>query len=227
MLLALHQTNMGKKRLIRSEVYPYHVVVRSNNQEWFKINTANIWKILSDYLYFVSKAYEIKIHAVVLMSNHFHMLVSTPNCNLDSAMNYLMRECSRVINYDSKRINHTFGGPYKWSLITSANYYANALKYIYRNPVAVGAAKNVEVYPFSTLHGLLGLSHLSIPIEPPIADLTVTIPSDMHNYLIWLNTPYSKDSAEAISRGFRRDKFEFSICRVKRRIPEELSIPKK
>src|SRR5690606_20442105 len=103
--------------------------------------------------------------AVVLMPNHFHMILTVPMHDLGVVMNRLMTSVSRRANLFSGRTGHLFGGPYFWSLIASFRYYGHALKYVYRNPVKGGLCERVERYPFGSLHGLLGYSHLPFPIH--------------------------------------------------------------
>src|SRR5581483_5588273 len=103
---------MARKNLYRSSVHPYHVTARSNNGEWFYIPTLEAWNIFVECAFAISVAYGAKIHAFVLMSNHFHLLVSTPDSNLDDVMQYFLREAGKLINLKAKRINHIFGGRY-------------------------------------------------------------------------------------------------------------------
>src|SRR5574338_252694 len=126
---------MPRKPLIRSQIYPYHVTSRANNREWFFLPQAICWEVFGEKLSIVSERYRAKVLAFVLMSNHFHLLIQTPDGNLDAIMNYLIREVSRTIGARSRRINRIFGGRYKWSLIQDECYIAHVYKYVYRNPV--------------------------------------------------------------------------------------------
>jgi REP element-mobilizing transposase RayT len=65
----------------------------------------------------INRAYKAEIHAFVLMSNHFHLVVSFPENNMSEAMNYFMRETSRMISRDAGRINQTYGSRYFRSII--------------------------------------------------------------------------------------------------------------
>jgi REP element-mobilizing transposase RayT len=92
---------MPRKTLIRSSEHPYHISARCINKDWFRLPIEDIWKIFEDYLCHVSHVYDLRIHSFVLMSNHFHLLASTPQGNIDKVMNYLMREVSRNITRES------------------------------------------------------------------------------------------------------------------------------
>lgn len=196
---------MPRKKFFRTDEFPYHVTARSHNKEWFEIPIEKVWDIFSRYLYFITLAYGVRIHAFVLMNNHFHLLVTTPQANLSEAMNYLMREVSKSINLEAGNINQVFGGPYHWSLIKNRLYYQHAYKYLYRNPVEAGICSRVEKYKYSSLRGLLGFDHLPFP-----AFDNMNLIINPNERLKWLNTPYpNSDFLEDIRLALRHQEFEF------------------
>ncbi len=195
---------MPRKKFFPTDLYPYHVTVRSHNKEWFDLPMIDVWDIFSRYLYFITMAYGVRIHAFVLMSNHFHMLITTPNANLDQAMNYLLREVSKAINRENGNINQVFGGPYHWSVIKSRIYYEFAYKYVYRNPVEARICSRVESYPYSTLRGLMGLDRLPFP-----AFDNMNLISNPAQRLSWLNSPYPDiEILETIRNALKKQEFE-------------------
>lgn len=197
---------MPRKKFIASQEDPYHVSARCINKEWFALPMDELWDLFSDYLFFIHYAFGIRIHSFVLMNNHFHMIVRTPNLNLDAAMNYFMRETSRIIGFRSGRINQVYGGPYHWSLIKSPNYYLHAYKYVYRNPVDGGLSSQVENYKYSTLSALIGYQHSIIPIE-----YDETLFSDLEEQLKWLNNCYpSHEIKDDIRKALRKNEFQFA-----------------
>src|SRR5687768_2108167 len=100
---------MARPKLVRSTDCAYHVTVRSNNKEWFHIPVSECWKLFQKKLYAANQKYKFEIHTFVLMSNHFHLIASTPQANLDQVMRYFLTEFSRAINVRADRINHVFG----------------------------------------------------------------------------------------------------------------------
>jgi len=199
---------MAGKKLFRTNLHPYHVTFRANNKKPFSIDPGELWNLYSNYLHFISHAFNVKINAFVQMSNHAHLLISTPEKNLDSAMNYFLRETSRSINYVSKTCNHIYGGPYKWTLITEQRYYFNVLRYVYQNPVRAGMIERVEQYKFSSLPGLLGHQHLAFPVTP-WNELGDWLFKDTERFLEWLNTPVSEAHNSLIKVGLRKREFDF------------------
>lgn len=141
---------MPRKSLIRTSEYPYHVVNRCNNKEAFPLELHELWPIFLSTLCEAKFKFHFEIECFVLMSNHYHLLLRTPECNLDVIMHFFNMKLSRRIAVRTARINRIFGARYKWSLITSDKYLSNVYKYIYQNPLRAGVVKRVELYPYSS-----------------------------------------------------------------------------
>lgn len=146
---------MPRKKLIYTHEFPYHIVARSNNKEWFYIDKNTLWKIFISNLNELSVRYSFQIHSFVLMDNHYHMLATTSSdYNLGFIMQRLQQSVSKTVNGLTGRTNHLFGGPYKASLITNSSYFMKCLSYVLQNPVQAGITKNIEQYHYSSSIGL-------------------------------------------------------------------------
>lgn len=161
-----------------------------------------VWEIMSEQLYFISFGFGVEVHAFVLMNNHFHLLLSTPEANLSEAMSWFMRETSRALTRAGNRMNQTYGGRHFRCVVGSHHYYLNAYKYLYANPLKAGMCSNVTDYPYSSLRGLLGLDQLAFPV---VEDLTLF--SDLEGTLDWLNQVPSEENWEVVRRALRRKEF--------------------
>lgn len=154
-------------------------------------------------LHFCSFAFGIEIHAFVLMKNHYHMIVRTPEANLSQFMCYFNRELSKEINRATGRINQTFGNRYYASIVKDPRYYLTLYRYVYRNPVEANASKSVEEYEFSSLQQVIGAKKMEFPIfDFPIVD------GYWFKNLDWLNSSYQKDEREKIRQSLKRKVFE-------------------
>lgn len=185
---------MPRKKLIRSSQHVYHITTRSNSKEWFYIPSQECWRICVELLKQGSAKYGLELHAFVLMHNHYHMMARFPEAPIDKFMRFFNKSMSQRINMSTGRINHVFGGSYKWSLINSRVYYFNAIKYLYQNPVRAGICDRVEQYPYSTYHWKR--HNLSVSSYSKKFDLG------------WLNTIYSEESQSRIKKGFKRIVFK-------------------
>jgi putative transposase len=203
--------SLGRKRRVISNEFPYHITGRCINRDWFRLPLEVIWEIFVDYLYLEHHARGLKIHAFVLMNNHFHLIATAPETSISTCMCYFMTEVSRQITRLSGRINQTFGAPHHPSLINTYHYFMHAYKYVYRNPVDAGIIDRVEAYPYSTLRRTLGFGPLTIPMEED----TILF-DDVEGTLRWLNKKYKNGHREEIAKALKRRKFELPLDRKTR-----------
>lgn len=197
---------MPRNRRHIRELGPFHVTTRTNNREWFNLDASEVWVVYTDLLNFTARAFSWEVQAFVLMSNHTHMLVRTPENNLPEGMLYIQREFSREMNRRTGRVNHLFGGRYYASLIRDWMYHHAAYKYLYRNPVDAGIVQRPEAYPYSSLAGILGLVRLPIPIFDPM-----DVVEETDAILEWLNSAFRDDQRERIRAGFRFAEFKWTV----------------
>ena len=113
---------------------PYHVTVRCNNREPFPCSPDLVWGALTDQCFEIVMLFGAQIHALVAMPNHIHLLISTPNEDLGVVMQRLLLGLTKRINRLAGRSGRVFGSQYHWTIIDTAEYFANVLKYVYRNP---------------------------------------------------------------------------------------------
>jgi REP element-mobilizing transposase RayT len=206
---------VARKLLQRSTIYPYHVTARTHDREWFDLPLEVVWSYLTEEVFTAALAYGVKPHALVLMSNHFHLLISTPHENLDSAMNFLVRETSRRVNRRVQKRRHLFGDRYHWSIICGALYYAHAYKYVYTNPIRAGICERAEDYRYSTVRAVVGESKSAIPLHPPSPALGCLVPEDPDVQLDWINRPLrNRHDATLVHSALRHRIFRFSEKRI-------------
>ncbi len=187
--------------------FPYHVTARCNNKEAFSSPLPEVWRIISDEIATITERFGCKIHAFVLMPNHFHLLLTTPNENLGVIMQTFMILITKRLNSNSRRSGRIFGSRYHWSLIDNEEYFDCALKYIYRNPVKASLSKSVEDYEFSTFNQVLEERNTPFVITPPIGHMSNIPKQNAVEFIRWLNRPFSNEIQRAIQIGFRKTRF--------------------
>ena len=151
---------------------------------------------------YLNRELNIKTHALVLMSNHYRWILSTPDLNLSKGMTYFHREVARCANRKSKRINHFFGGRYKWCSIQNELYYWNAVKYVFRNPVKAQICSKVEEYKYSSLNETRTFSYCRLNDFFNNPEVKISLDLD------WLNEPYTVEVDDVLRRGLRRRMFQ-------------------
>jgi len=202
---------MPRKRIIRSEKFPYHIITRSNHKAWFEIPMDKVWSIAISSMFLAYKKHPAVVHAFVLMSNHYHLVVSTPNSNIDLYMYEFNKNFSLQLRLESGYINRMFGGRYKWSLIKNRNHYYHVLKYVYLNPNKAKIVTDATEYKYSTLHVQKYCRPFPVPIQVRCDVLS-------KNFIKWLHEYHDKVQSESINRGLIKSSFSFTGTR-------ELRIP--
>jgi putative transposase len=194
---------MPRAHAILQSEFPYNLSARCINREWFNIPMPRVWEIFCSELSNTVEKHHLHIHSFVLMSNHFHLIATTPQANISQCMQYFMQRSSRALTNEGNRINETFAGRHYKCILQLPNYYLNTYKYNYRNPVTAGLCENVEDYPFSTLRNIMGLSDTKIPLAKD-----TTYISDPTGTLAWLNTTPDKIKQEAVRCAVRHPYFK-------------------
>jgi putative transposase len=81
-----------------------------------------------------------QVHAYVLMSNHYHLLIETPEANLVAGMKWFQSTYTMRFNRSHGLGGHLFQGRYKAVVVDpdERNYLVTLSDYIHLNPVRAG-----------------------------------------------------------------------------------------
>ncbi len=79
-----------------------------------------------------------RIHAYVLMANHYHLLLETPEPNLVAGMKWLQGAYTQRHNYRHQTCGHLFQGRYKAAPVQGIGYFGVVSTYIHLNPARAG-----------------------------------------------------------------------------------------
>lgn len=137
----------------------YHVMARGNRRE-------TIFHDDDDRRFFLATLSEAcamtgwRVHAWVLMSNHYHLFIQTPEANLVAGMSWLQNTVTRRYNVRHMAWGRLFGDRYKAVLVEGADFYhyRTLVDYIHLNPVRARLvvpkkSQSVLDYPWSSVAG--------------------------------------------------------------------------
>jgi putative transposase len=95
-------------------------------------------------------------HAYCLMTNHYHLLVETPDGNLSKGMRQLNGVYTQRFNAEHGRCGHVFQGRYKAIIVQKEAYLTELSRYVVLNPVRAGMVARPEDWPWSSYRATLG-----------------------------------------------------------------------
>jgi len=127
----------------------YHITSRGNERKDIYKSQRDREKFL-DYLQSATQRYGAVIHCYCLMSNHYHLLMETPEGNLSQVMQHNNGSYTTYYNVKRKRSGHLFQGRYHAVLVEANTYALELSRYIHLNPVRAGIAKLPEEHPWSS-----------------------------------------------------------------------------
>ncbi len=129
---------MPRSLRIEYEGASYHVMARANRGKLFQTLGDE-----SSFLATLAEAQEKNgwiIHAWVLMSTHYHLLLETPEPNLVNGMKWLQGTYTQRYNAFHNTRGHLFQGRYKAKIIEPDDpaYFLKVSDYIHLNPAVAG-----------------------------------------------------------------------------------------
>jgi putative transposase len=130
----------------------YHVMSRGNERKPIARDDVDREKRL-DWLRRTVETYGWRLHAFVLMRNHEHLFLETPEANLSAGMQYLNGSYTSYFNRRHRRSGHLFQGRFKGHLIEQEGYFLEVSRYIHLNPVRAKAVARPEDYAWSSYRG--------------------------------------------------------------------------
>lgn len=117
----------------------YHVMCRGNRDQVVFGTDDDVRLFLKTLSEAVQRA-SLIVHAYVLMSTHYHLLIETPSGNLVDAMKWLQGAFTQRMNAMHQTWGHLFQGRYKAKIIATdePEYFRRVSDYIHLNPAAAG-----------------------------------------------------------------------------------------
>ena len=137
----------------------YHVINRGNaGEDIFKSNRDR--ERFLEYLEAASERFSIRVHTYCLMTNHFHLLVETPEANLSRAVQWINVSYAVYFNIKRRRHGHLFQGRFKSLLVDADEYLKHLSRYIHLNPVRAKMVESASEYPWSSYSFFIGKSKM-------------------------------------------------------------------
>lgn len=104
----------------------------------------------------IERRFEVEVHALVLMTNHYHLLLRSQSGRLSEAMQWLEGVYVRSFNETHDRVGSLCQGRFSSSPVDDDRYLEQVATYIHRNPVDAGLVERSIDYRWSSLPSYAG-----------------------------------------------------------------------
>ena len=130
----------------------YHVMSRGNERRPIVRDDRDRLKRL-EWLQRTVEIHGWQLRAFVLMTNHEHLFLTTPQPNLSAGMQLLNGSYTSYFNRRHRRVGHLFQGRFKALLVEETGYSLELSRYLHLNPLRAGIVTKPQQYPWSSYPG--------------------------------------------------------------------------
>jgi len=133
----------------------YHVTTRGNRKEAIFTDTRDRLRFLQ-LLEQIVTSLEWRCHTYCLMSNHYHVLVQTPDANISRGMHRLNGVYAKWFNWRHGFEGHLFERRFHSKLVEGQAQLLELTRYIVLNPVRAGLVANAGDWRWSSYNAIVG-----------------------------------------------------------------------
>lgn len=142
---------MPRKHRIEFPGAVYHIISRGNyRKDLFSINKTA--KAFENTIFQAVERCGWNLYAYVIMSNHYHLALETPEPNLVAGMQWLQGTFATRFNRFHGELGHVFQGRYKSLIVKPDRSLLGLIDYIHLNPVRseLCPIESLKQYAFSS-----------------------------------------------------------------------------
>jgi putative transposase len=135
---------------------PVHIIQRGNNRQpcFF---AEDDYRFFLDHLAQLAARFRCSVHAYVLMTNHFHLLISSELTSGPSLLMKFLGQCYvQYVNRTYQRTGSLWEGRFRSSLVQTERYVLACYRYIELNPVRANMVNDPIEYPWSSYAANVG-----------------------------------------------------------------------
>ena len=142
----------------------HHVTTRGNAQRNIVRDDEDRRRFVRLLSYVVTEK-EWILHAWVLMDNHYHLLVETPDICLVDGMHWFNQQLTETFNERHDCVGHIFQGRYKAVVVERETHLLELVRYIVLNPVRACMVRSAGDFAWSNYRETAGLRRPSDWLE--------------------------------------------------------------
>ena len=130
----------------------YHLMARGNGRQDIVCDDADRDRLV-DYLGRAAARCSWRVFAFVIMSNHLHVVLKTPEPNLARGMQGFLSAYANVWARRHRFNGHVFQGRYRAELVENESYLWTVTRYVHLNPVRAGIVEHPGAWQWSSYRG--------------------------------------------------------------------------
>ena len=141
---------MPRRPRLQAPGLPVHIIQRGNNRQACFFAEEDM-QLFLEHLAKLAKRFRCALHAYVLMTNHFHLLLTPEFASGPSLlMKFLGQRYVQYVNRTYKRSGSLWEGRFRASLVQTEQYLLSCYRYIEMNPVRANMVKHPQDYQWSS-----------------------------------------------------------------------------
>ncbi len=222
---------MGRPPRARQADYAYHVTVHTAAELEFPLKDEKCRDLIGSAINRAAAKFNIYVHHILLMKNHIHMIIKTPNENIDKFMHATNTMIAKRMNTMIGNKGHFLGARYFSSVMDTEVYHLRCVAYIYNNAVNAGVcnlAENTPEYYASSYQYYANGEKSFVTITPDelIMDLGET-PVERQEAFVNLVNSLSPREEEDMARMIRTKQLFYGTAEWVQRMTDKYHAPKK
>ena len=99
-----------------------------------------------------------RVDAYVLMGNHYHLMLETPEPTLSRGMRQLNGVYTQAFNRRHERVGHLYQGRFTAILVEREAHLLELIRYVVLNPVRAGFVRSPREWKWSSFRAIAGLA---------------------------------------------------------------------
>jgi REP element-mobilizing transposase RayT len=186
---------MARPLRIEYDGATYHITTRGNEKKPVFRDEEDRIRFL-DALNGVEGKFNWLCHAYCLMSNHYHLVIETPDGNLSKGMRQLNGLYTQDFNRRHDRVGHLFQGRYKSFLIQKENYLLAVCRYVVLNPVRARLVIHPEQWRWSSYRATAGLEepHPCLTVDWMLGQFSSKVSSATKRYAEFIRSGVDEEA---------------------------------
>lgn len=185
--------------------YPHHIVQRGHNRGLVFVETADYQRYVAD-LRELKEAFDVKVYAYCLMSNHVHLLLA-PGDSIAGLSQFMKTLAARATRFRNKLEGLTgtlWESRYRSSLVQSDHYLLACSRYIELNPVRARMVANASEYEWSSYSAHASPEESWIDLDPAFCSLGETPEERSSHYVEFVAQSIPPSELELIKNAIQR-----------------------